>query len=128
MKVLHSVLVVSIFMFGCENTKLDNLVGDYNAQLAAVREASMAIDKNIEADEAAPGWQWRNVKFKEASDKAFELVHSNMKAELAKAIQLRKDLESEMSFKQNYRYNQYLEGERWSKVGLEAQGEEPLGT
>lgn len=126
MKYLLSTYVVIIALSGCGKSKLDTLVGDYNAQLAAVREASISTDKNLAADESASAWQWRDPKFKEASDKAVESVHRNLNLALDKALQLRKELEADSGFVENYRYNQYLEGDRWARFVLDSKGEQPF--
>lgn len=121
-------LVMLLFagLAGCSSSTLDPLVGDYNAQLEAVQEASREVQRNIYRDYARSPGSWSNPEVVASSEREFDRVTDLLHLEVQKAIDVRKRIESDPGFESHYRYGKYLDDDKWARSRLDALKEPPF--
>lgn len=120
------IMLLFAVLAGCSSSTLDPLVGDYNAQLEAVQEASREVQRNIERDYSRSPGSWSNPEVVASSEHEFDRVTDLLHLEVQKAIDVRKRIESDPGFESHYRYGKYLDDDKWARSRLDALKEPPF--
>lgn len=105
---LISAGLIGITIGGCSDSKLDQAVGDYNAQLEAVAESAHVLEKFAASLPYQPRSLWRDGAQVSALNKEGERAGGSLDDEIAKALRMRKALEQNPHLLERFRFTKFV--------------------